>query len=272
MSARAPGSWGRGGGFGGGFGGLSGRPPQDVIVLVAIVFATWSLQFFRGPEVLMSWLRLGPGIFQGRLWQLATYPFVGAGGVSLWILLELLILYMFAKDVFWALGRRRFWRTLVIASVVAAGAAVVVQLVMSLAGTPAFVPFGLMQGQRELLVVLIAAFATLYGNATILLFFVLPVKARWFLWLEILFAFVMYLGSGVLGGGGKDLAGFVGLCTSVGVTYLLLSPGGPQRELHNLRKRLEAKIIEWRLARLRRKRKFDIIDGDGGPGRDRWIN
>ena len=97
---------------------------------------------------------------------------------------------------------------------------------------------------------------TVYGEATILLFFVLPVKARWFLWLEILFAFVF----GLLPY--KDLPGFLGVCTAVFLTYSSLVPGGPRRVLHNWRKRLEAQIIEQRLQRMRRKRKFDVIDGD----------
>jgi membrane associated rhomboid family serine protease len=266
MSVRAP-----FGGGGGGFGGLAGPPPRDVVVLVATVFVTWSLQFFSGPDALVRLLRLTPDVFRGFVWQPVTYAFVGVGGASLWILLELLILYWFAKDVFWRLGRRRFWRTLVIAAVAASLAAVLVQLLMLAFGAIGPSAFGLMQGQRMLLAIVIAAFATLFGDATILLFFVLPVRARWFLWLEILFAFVAFLGSGdPRFGVPKDLAGFVGICAAVAATYLLLSPGGPQRTLHNLRKRLEVRWIQWRLKQLRRKRPFDVIDG--GDDRDRWVH
>ena len=257
MSVRAP-----FGGGGGGFGGLAGPPPRDVVVLIATVFVTWSMQFFAGPDLLVELLRLTPAVFRGFIWQLVTYPFVGVGGASLWILLELLILYWFAKDVFWRLGRRRFWRTLVIAAVAASLLAVLVQLVMLAVGGIGPSAFALIQGQRMLLAIVIAAFATLFGEATILLFFVLPIRARWFLWLEVLFAFVAFLGSGdPRFGAPKDLAGFVGICTAVAATYLLLSPGGPGRTLHNLRKRLEMRWLEWRLKQLRRKRSFDVIDG-----------
>ena len=266
MSVRSP--------FGGGgqaFGGLTGQPPRDVVVLVATVFVTWSLQFFAGPDALVQLLRLTPTVLRGFLWQLVTYPFVGVGGASLWILLELLILYWFAKDVFWRLGRRRFWRTLVIAAVSASVLAVLVQLVMLAVGSVGPSAFALMQGQRMLLAIVIAAFATLFGDATILLFFVLPVRARWFLWLEILFAFVAFLGTGdPRFGVPKDLAGFVGICTAVAATFLLLSPGGPGRTVHSLRKRLEMRWIEWRLKQLRRKRPFAVIDG--GDDRDRWVH
>ena len=67
--------------------------------------------------------------------------------------------------------------------------------------------------------IVIAAFATLYGNATILLFFVLPIQAKWFLLLEIVFAFMGFLGSG-------DLGGFLGIVAAVGVVYDILSRGG----------------------------------------------
>jgi hypothetical protein len=112
-----------------------------------------------------------------------------------------------------------------------------------------------MQGHRMLITILVAAFATLYGEATILLFFVLPVKARWFLWFEILAAFVF----GLLPY--KDLAGFLGVCAAVLLTFASLQPRGPGRALHDWRKRLERWILERRLSRLRRRRRFDVIDG-----------
>ena len=92
----------------------------------------------------------------------------------------------------------------------------------ALGGSPTAVPFQLMQGQRILLTVTIAAFATLWGDATILLFFVLPIRARWCLWLGILLGFVAYLGS-------KDLAGFAGICAGTAITALALSPAARGR-------------------------------------------
>ncbi len=248
-----------------GLGGLAppGPPPRDVLALVAVVFVTFSMQFFEATSLLVAALRLTPLVYSGWLWQAATYPFIGFGGPSLWILLELVILFWFARDTFWALGRRRFWSTLVTATV---AAAVVACLVGLAAGGPA--AFVLMQGQRMLLAVLVAAFATLFGDATILLLFVIPIRARWFLWIEVLFAFVGYLGS-------RDLAGFLGLVTAVATTYLMLSPGGPGRELHRWRKRAEQRLLEERLKRMRRKRDFRVLDGGGeggGNGRDRWVH
>jgi hypothetical protein len=252
-----------------GFGGFSGTPPpRDLLVILGVVFVTFSMQFFETTAIVPAMLRLTPKVLVGFLWQIVTYPFAGSGGASIWFLLELLILFWFGRDVFWRLGRRRFWQLLLWTAVGAALVAVAVHALTLLAGDPNPYSFLTMQGQRMLIVICIAAFATLYGEATILLFFVLPVKARWFLWLEILFAFVF----GLLPT--KDLAGFFGVCAAVFLSYSTLTPGGPKRVIQNWRKQLEKLIIEHRLARLRKRRKFDVIDGDGpdSEGRGGWVN
>ena len=233
-----------------------------MLLLLAVVFVTFSMQFFDATAAVPALLRLTPAVLGGAIWQLVTYPFVGAGGASIWFLLELLVLFWFGRDVFWRLGRRRFWRLLLVTAAVAAAVAVATHALMLLAGGGSTAPFLTMQGHRMLITVLVAAFATLYGEATILLFFVLPVKARWFLWLEILAAFVF----GLLPY--KDLAGFLGVCAAVLVTFASLQPRGPGRTLHEWRKRLERWILERRLARLRRRRPFEVVDG----GKDDYIH
>jgi len=235
--------------------GAGGPPPRDIIALLAVVFVTYSMQFFELTAALPQMLRLTPRVLGGWLWQLVTYPYIGYGGVSLWILLELLILFWFGRDVFYRLGRRRFWTVVLWATVGAAVAASLVVLIGSLVGSIGY-PFQLMQGQRMLLTIFIAAFATLNGEATILLFFVLPIRARWFLPLEILFAFIGFLGT-------RDAAGFVGICTAVAVTFTTLSPGGPRRVFRDVQLWVERATVERRLKRMRRGRRFHVIDGDG---------
>jgi len=242
----------------GGFGGLTDgpSPPRDLLILIGLLFATFSLQFFEGTRALLEMFSLNLGIYRGFIWQLVTYPFVATPSSGFWFLLELLILFWFGRTVYYRLGQRRFWQVLLVAAAGAAVAAVVVEwLTISISPSFSHLPFIAMLGQRMILTILIAAFATLNGEATILLFFVLPIKARWFLWLEIIFAFVFYFLPY------KDLAGFVGVCVAVFLTYSSLMPGGPKRVLHNWRKRLEEKILRTRLDRMRRKRRFDVIDG-----------
>jgi membrane associated rhomboid family serine protease len=242
----------------GGFGGLTdgGPPPRDLVVLLVVLFVTFSLQFFTATRGLLGLLELNLGVLRGLLWQLVTYPFIATPGSGFWFLLELLILFWFGRSVLARLGRHRFWQVLLTASVAAAVAAVLVEW-LALTAAPGFdhLPFAAMLGQRMILTIVIAAFATLYGEATILLFFVLPLKARWFLWLEILFAFVFFFLPY------KDVAGFVGICVAVFLTYSSLTPGGPRWVLRRWQKRIEELVLRARLDRMRRRRRFDVIDG-----------
>ncbi len=201
--------------------GLSGPIPQDVGWLLGLLFATFSLQYFELGRPLVRALRLTVQAWQsGQLWRLATYPFAGVGYAGLWIIVELLVVFLFARTVFYQLGRRRFWELLLLVAVVAAVVALAIDAVPGV-GAQAFV---LMQGQRIVLATLIAAFATLNRDATVLLFFVLPVKASWFLGLELLFAFMGYLST-------KDLPGFSGIAVAVGLTWWLLSQGWTLRRM-----------------------------------------
>ena len=103
------------------------------------------------------------GIFRGFIWQLATYPCVATPSSGVWFLLELLIVFWFGRTVYNMLGQRRFWKVLLTAAVGAAVVAVVVEWV-AITVSPSFnhYPFIAMLGQRMVLTILIAAFATLY--------------------------------------------------------------------------------------------------------------
>src|SRR4051812_39827726 len=93
----------------GGFG-LGGPAPRDVLVILAVLFVTFSLRFFQSTAIVPALLELTPFVWQrGWVWQLVTYPFIGAPG-GIWFLLNLLILYIFARDAYFGLYRRHFWR------------------------------------------------------------------------------------------------------------------------------------------------------------------
>ena len=254
-------------GFGGG---AAGPPPRDILWLLGVLFVTYSLQAFQGTQGLMRLLQLSRDVWErGFLWQLATYPFIAEVTGTLWFLFSLLIIFWFGRDVYRFLGRRSFWLMMAWGLGSAGLTAVVTQFLLDAAGVGSDLAFVLMRGQGIILTVLIAAFATVYGHATILLFFVLPIKARWFLGLEILFAFMGFLTT-------KDFAGFLGICVAVGLTYSMLTGGGLRRILREWRLRAERKVLEARLKRMRGRSGLRIVkpppeDDDEEP-RGPWVN
>jgi hypothetical protein len=260
-----------GGRRGGGFAFVgSGRPlPRDLVVVMVILTVTWALQFFGGAGLVAA-LMLTGRVYRGWVWQLLTYPFVGTGGGGLWgglwFGIFLLMLYWFGRDVFWRLGRRLFWKTVLWATLGASLIAVLVQLLVWASGVQGLTSmplFAILQGQRMLITIIIAAFATISGESTILLMAVVPMKARWFLWLEVIVAFFALTEV-------RDLAGFAAVCTAVLITYFTLSPGGPRMVLRRWRSRVERLVVERRLARMKKDRRFDVIDGD--RHRDKWVH
>ncbi len=257
--------------------GLGGPAPRDLLALLALLFVTFSLQFLA-PEVVRPLLLSSDAWRRLWLWQLGTYAGIGYGPPSLWFLLELLMVFWFGRDAYLQLGRRRFWRLLAGSAVAAAATAVVVDLGRALAtGLEGSWLFPLMQGQRMVLAILIAAFATINRDATVYLFFVLPVVARWFLWLAPLFAFIGFLQMPAAGGP-RDLPGLAGICTAVAVTHLALTRGGRRRGgLRQTRLRLERWWLERRLDRHRRKSRLRVVRGDdegggGGVRKGPWVH
>ncbi len=240
--------------------GAAGPPPRDLVIILATLFVTFSMRAFEGTRLLPALLELTPLVWaRGFVWQVATYPFVGGGAISIWFLLELLILFWFGRDVYRYLGRKAFWSLIVWSAATAGVVAVLVDWASALAGASPLASFQLMQGQRVLMAIFITAFACAYRNATIYLFFVLPVQARWFIAIEILLAFMGFLGT-------KDLAGFVGICTAVGMTWAMLS-GGLMTNLRRMRLRLQHYWYRGRLAAERKKRGMRVVrGGKGRPG------
>lgn len=230
-------------------------------MLATIVFLTWSLQFFAATAPLVALLRLTPAVWrEGFLWQLLTYPAAGVGAPTPWILLELFVLVLFANAAVERMGRRGLWRLLGWSALAGAVVTIGVDALASTWGGGALA-YPLIQGQRALLAALIAAFATLNPRATIMLFFVIPMPARWFLPLEVLLAFIGFLAT-------KDLPGFLGLLVLIGVAWLVARGGSPWRNLREARLRLEAWWLRRRLDRRRRRSGLVVLPG----GRDQRPN
>lgn len=253
------------GGFG--LGGPGGPPPRDLLLILVALFVTFSLQFFDSTRIVPELLHLTPLAWRlGFVWQLVTYPFTGYGPPSFWFLIELLILFLFGRDAYAGLGRKHFWRLVLITAAIAGALALAVDAGREIA-TGLLQPstFPLLQGQRVLLAILVAAFATANRRTPILLFFVLPIEARYFLGLEILFAFIGFLAT-------HDLGGFLGICAAVGLAFLYVRDGGFGRGLRQTRLRGERWWLQRKLERVRRRRGIHVVKGDGAGGRDPWLH
>jgi hypothetical protein len=98
-----------------------------------------------------------------------------------------------------------------------------------------------------------------------LLFFVLPIQAKWFLLLEIVFAFLGFLST-------RDLPGFVAICAAVGLTVSWLGRGSLRGGWREAWLKLQTLWIRWRLAWLRRRRGIRLVRGGGDDRRDPWVH
>ncbi len=249
--------------LGGGGGGLSGPIPRDLIVIAAILLVTVTLSSFPSTRLIPDLLTITPAAWQsGFVWQVATYPYVEAHGPSLGFVINIILLFLWGRDVYWGLGRRHFWRLLVFSSVGAGLLAVLADAAGTLAGWVSAQRFLMMQGWT-LLAILLSAWARANRGATILFMFILPIEAGWLVALEILLAFLGFLIT-------KDLPGFVGVCAAIGISWSFIARRGKvglgKKDLREYRLRLERWWIQRKLQRMKKKRGFRVVPGDGGGG------
>lgn len=262
--------------LGGGGGGLSGPIPRDLLLIAGILLLTVTLSAFESTRIIPLLLTITPAVWaRGFLWQLVTYPFVDVGGPSLWFVVTLIIFFLWGRDVFWGLGRRHFWRLLLFSGVVAGILAALVDLTMELSGLGRWTarPFAMMQGWT-LMSIIIAAWARAHRGATVLLMFILPIEAGYFIGLELLLAFLGFLMT-------RDVAGFVGICASIGLAWFYVDRSGRiglrRKDLREYRLRIERWWIQRKLNRAKKKRGFRVIPGErerpgGRGGRDPWVH
>jgi len=122
----------------------------------------------RPGPLALDWLALSSwGVLHGRLWELVTYMFLHGGFFHL--LINMLYLFMFGSSLERAWGRRFFFKYYMVTGV---GAALVWVLVQHGSRVPTL-------GASGAVFAILLAFGMMYPNSTLLLFFVLPVKAKY---------------------------------------------------------------------------------------------
>ena len=186
------------------------------------------------------------------VWQLATYLFLHGGWGH--IIFNCLALWMFGYELERMWGSRKFLFYFFLTGI---GAALFNVLLDPFGGIPVIGNSGAVYG-------VLLAYGVLFPDRPIFLYFVIPVKAKWFVLIIGLVEFWMSLtqpGSGV-----AHIAHLGGML--FGYLYL--------RRMRGARSRgpgfdLRAQYEEWRRARLRRK--FEVyMQKHDRKGPDQWVN
>ncbi len=181
------------------------------------------------------------------LWQPITYLFLHAGIFHL--LFNLLVLWMFGCELERVWGNRFFLKYFFLCGT---GAGVFVALLTP--GSASHIPT---IGSSGALYGLLLAYGLLFPNRQILLWFVLPIQAKYFVLIIGLVAF--YFTLSLEGSGISHLAHLSGLV----IGYLYLRGWGHVRKIHK-------RYLEWKLKRL--KKKFRVIDGGNDSDKPPYIH
>jgi len=181
-----------------------------------------------------------PGDPKFHGWQFVTHPFIHNPYSPIGFLLNCLVFYFFSAPLEYVFGRKRF---LILFYFSALGGALCGILFSLVSGFGA--PF---LGMLPSLLSLVVVFGFLNPEATILLMFVLPIKAKYLSYGTILIALMTFLAK-VNPHGPHHLGGIL-------FGYVYFKGGGA---LFNYRP-MYLKYMEWSLKRKRSK--FKVIDGN----------
>lgn len=163
-----------------------GRHWSPTIVILVINVAVFFIEFANGGRSHRAFMEYGAvsleGLKRGFIWQLLTYQFLHGGLPHL--VLNSMALYFFGRPMELMLGQRAFLKLYLLSGLVGG----IFQVALGLV-SPQF--SGPMVGASAGICGLIAAFALLSPDSVIYLFFVLPVRARYFLPLMIVLSTVL---------------------------------------------------------------------------------
>ncbi len=201
---------------------------------------------------LLGWFALSPEMVlkQFAIWQLVTYMFLH-GGIG-HILFNMLTLWMFGMDLERDWGTKIFLKYYFLCGV---GAGICDVLVNALTGhfnTQTIGSSGAIYG-------LLLAFGVLYPDRIVLMSFLFPIKAKYFVMIMGAIAFLNSFGSA--GSGVSNVAHLGGML--FGYAYLRM------RFLHLDAGKLIQRYQTWKMERA--KKKFQVYmrkQGRGGP----WVN
>lgn len=213
-----------------------------IIIYTAIYVVELLLEHWVKVPV-TSYLQLYPiGSPLFRIWQLITHPFIHDPRSPLGFMINGIMLYFFAAPVENALGSKRF---LILFYFAAVGSAV---FGLALSGIAEFsLPF---MGMLSSLLALLVVFGLLNPEATIMLMFIIPVKAKYLSYGTVLITFLTFLA----------MANPFGAYHLGGIFFGYIYFRGPKRVFDpNL---IYLRYLQWQLRR--KKAGFRVIDGKKG--------
>jgi membrane associated rhomboid family serine protease len=223
-----------------------------VKILIFINIGAFLLQQVAGELTL--WFGLRPAdVVTGQVWQPLTYMFLH-GGVS-HILFNMLSLWMFGVEMERMWGTRFFTRYYLVCGVGAAATTIVLSFLPGTIGERLY--YSVTVGASGAIYGLLLAYALYFPDRQILMSFLFPVPAKYFVMIIGAVAFLSAAGSG--GDGVAHITHLGGLL--VGWLYL-----------RGRRVRLAAEIqyqfSRWRINRARRR--FDVHQGGRGDSDRRY--
>lgn len=154
---------------------------QFIAGLQLMTFVIFLMLGEEGRAAYLDFLTLDGGrLLQGQVWRLFTYLFIPGTLSPLWALIGAMFLMWLGRGLEEAWGAFRL-------NLYFVGGTLAVAVGSLLFG---YTATGLFLFQSLLL-----AFAIIYPNEEILLFFILPVKIKWIAWLDVVFSVLMILGA-----------------------------------------------------------------------------
>lgn len=150
-----------------------------MIYICTTMLAVYFLQYMLGLPIVQNIMLVRAGLFRGQIWRLITFVFVPPGSSPFWLLISLYFYYTIgsALEQHWgAFKFNMYYLSGILFAIVAA----------------LFTGFGDVQ---YLNLSLFLAFAQLFPDTEFMLFFILPVKAKYLAWLDwALFGFQFLFG------------------------------------------------------------------------------
>jgi membrane associated rhomboid family serine protease len=225
-----------------------GRLTSAIKALIWANVGVFLLEWIFFPQMLRFFGLTPRAVFEsGWIWQIVTYLFLHADPLHL--LINMLTLWMFGTELERLWGTRAFVRYYFLTGIGAAITTLVVSLLpfnfaAAIYMTPTVGASGAIYG-------LLLAYGVIFRDRPILMFFLFPVPARWFV--IITGALVLWASLTDPTGGTAHLAHLGGML--FGYVYLKRGRGGPWLDL-------KYRYTKWRMNRLRRR--FDVHDGGRG--------